>query len=78
VSGYRLSGPTGTVFLFRIMVGAVGPLELRRLLTGCLHTTGTTPDAQRPGWRSPCESAIPGSNTNNEPMPPDDVTRRQV
>lgn len=53
VSGNRLSGSTGAMFLFRIMVGAVAPLELSVLWTGARRTADTTPDAQRPTWRSP-------------------------
>jgi hypothetical protein len=41
------------MFLFRIMVGAVAPLELSVLWTGARRTADTTPDAQRPTWRSP-------------------------
>ena len=67
VTGYHLSGSTGTVFLFGIMVGAVAPLELSVLWTGAPRTAATTPDAQRPTWRSPTEPATPGSNTNSEP-----------
>ena len=67
VTGYRLSGSTGTVFLFGIMVGAVAPLELRALWTGSPRTAATTPDAQLPTWHSPTEPATPDSNTNSEP-----------
>ena len=67
VTGYRLSGSTGTVFLFGIMVGAVAPLELSALWTGSRRTAATTLDAQLPTWRSPTEPATPDSNTNSEP-----------
>jgi hypothetical protein len=71
VFGYHLSGSTGTVFLFGIMVGAVALLELSVLWTGARRTADTTPAAQRPAsdvkWRSPTKSATPGSNTNSEP-----------
>ena len=70
---YHLSGSTGTVFLFGIMVGAVAPL-----LTGSPRTADTTPDAQRSTWRSSTKSATPGSNTNSEPTPSQDHRRRRI
>jgi hypothetical protein len=58
------------MFLFRIMVGAVAPLNRSALWPGCPHTTNPTPDAQQPTSRSPTEPTTPDSNTNNEPTPP--------
>ena len=65
------TGSAGTLFLLGIMVGAVALLELSVPLARERCTADTTPDAQRPAsnvtWRSPTESATPGSNTNSEP-----------
>ena len=38
VSGYHLTGSTGTLFLFGIAIGAVASLELCLLLTGTRPT----------------------------------------
>ena len=72
--GYHLTGSTGTLFLFGILVGAVGLLELRVFFSGPQRTAGRGPDAQPPAsnvkWRSSTEPATPGSNTNSEPTAP--------
>jgi hypothetical protein len=76
VTGYRLSGSTGTVFLFGIMVGAVAPLELSLLLAGARRTASRAADARRRAAsfnvkrRSSTGTATPDSHTNSEPTAP--------
>jgi hypothetical protein len=75
VFGYHLTASTGTLFLFGILVGAVGLLELRVRLSGPRRTASRGgPDAQPPAsnvkWRPSTEPATPGSNTNSEPTAP--------
>jgi hypothetical protein len=74
VFGYHLTASTGTLFLFGILVGAVGLLELRVRLSGPRRTAGRGPDTQPRAsnvkWRSSTEPATPGSNTNSEPTAP--------
>jgi hypothetical protein len=66
VSDYRLSGWTGAMFLLRIMVGVVAPLESSVLWTG-RHTADTQPLTSNVKRRSTTEPATPDSNTNSEP-----------
>ena len=58
VFGYHVTGSTGTLFLFGIMVGAVGMLGLSVLLAGARRTAGRGRDARRNLERSQRETAF--------------------
>ena len=47
VFGYHVTGSTGTLFLFGIVIGAVGMLGLSVLLAGARRTAGRRRDARR-------------------------------
>jgi hypothetical protein len=48
VLGYHVTGSTGTLFLFGIVIGAVAMLGLSVLLAGAQRTAGRGPRARRP------------------------------
>ena len=56
VFGYHVTGSTGTLFLFGIVIGAVGMLGLSVLLAGARRTAGRGRDAQRELERSQRET----------------------
>ena len=58
VFGYHVTGSTGTLFLFGIVVGAVGMLGLCVLLAGARRTAGRGRDARRELKRSQRETAF--------------------
>ena len=58
VFGYHVTGSTGTLFLFGIVVGAVGMLGLSVLLAGARRTAGRGRDARRDLQRSQRETAF--------------------
>lgn len=58
VFGYHVTGSTGTLFLFGIVVGAVGMLGLAVLLAGARRTAGRGRDARRDLRRSQRETAF--------------------
>ena len=58
VFGYHVTGSTGTLFLFGIVVGAVGMLGLSLLLAGARRTAGRGRDARRDLQRSQRETAF--------------------
>ncbi len=58
VFGYHVTGSTGTLFLFGIVVGAVGMLGLSVLLAGARRTAGRGRDARRELKRSQRETAF--------------------
>ena len=58
VFGYHVTGSTGTLFLFGIVVGAVGMLGLCVLLAGARRTAGRGRDARRDLKRSQRETAF--------------------
>jgi hypothetical protein len=58
VVGYHVTGSTGTLFLFGIMVGAVAMLGLSVLLAGARRTAGRGRDARDDLKRSQRETAF--------------------
>ena len=58
VFGYHVTGSTGTLFLFGIVVGAVAMLGLSVLLAGARRTAGRGRDARRDLQRSQRETAF--------------------
>jgi hypothetical protein len=56
--GYHVTGSTGTLFLFGIVVGAVGVLGLAVLLAGARRTAARGRDARRQLARSQRETAF--------------------
>jgi hypothetical protein len=58
VFGYHVTGSTGTLFLFGIVVGAVAMLGLCVLLAGARRTAGRGRDARRDLKRSQRERAF--------------------
>jgi hypothetical protein len=60
--GYHVTGSTGTLFLYGIVVGAVGLLGLSLLLAGA-RRTAARPARRGPGWRSPAARPPPPART---------------
>jgi hypothetical protein len=58
VFGYHVTGSTGTLFLFGMVVGAVVLLGLSVLLAGARHTAGRGRDARRQLAQSQRETAL--------------------
>jgi hypothetical protein len=58
VFGYHVTGSTGTLFLFGIVVGAMGMLGLAVLLAGARRTAGRGRDARHELKRSQRETAF--------------------
>src|SRR6478672_9890154 len=58
VFGYPVTGSTGTLFLFGIVIGAVGMLGLCVLLAGARRTAGRGRDARRDLKNSQRETAF--------------------
>jgi hypothetical protein len=58
VFGYHTTGSTGTLFLFGIVIGAVGMLGLCVLLAGARRTAGRGRDARRDLKNSQRETAF--------------------
>ena len=58
VFGYHVTGSTGTLFLFGIVIGAVGMLGLCVLLAGARRTAGRGRDARHELKRSQRETAF--------------------
>ncbi len=58
VSGYHVTGSTGTLFLFGIVIGAVAMLGLSVLLAGARRTAGRGRDARRDLAKSQRETAF--------------------
>ncbi|MGD1109503.1 MAG: hypothetical protein ABR885_04320 [Mycobacterium sp.] len=58
VFGYHVTGSTGTLFLFGILIGAVAMLGLSVLLAGARRTAGRGRDARRDLERSQRETAL--------------------
>src|SRR5271166_6025407 len=58
VFGYHVTGSTGTLFLFGILVGAVAMLGLSVLLAGARRTAGRGRDARRDLQNSQSETAF--------------------
>jgi hypothetical protein len=62
--GYHVTGSTGTLFLFGIVVGAVAMLGLCVLLAGARRTAGRGRDARRELQRSQRETAFLNQERN--------------
>jgi hypothetical protein len=62
VFGYNVTGSTGTLFLFGIVVGAVAMLGLSVLLAGARRTAGRGRDARHELKRSQHETAFPNQD----------------
>ncbi|BBZ34643.1 hypothetical protein [Mycolicibacterium confluentis] len=58
VFGYHVTGSTGTLFLFGIVVGAVAMLGMSTLLAGARRTAARGQDARRELARSQRETAF--------------------
>jgi len=58
VFGYHVTGSTGTLFLFGIVIGAAAMLGLSVLLAGASRTAGRGRDARRDLARSQRETAL--------------------
>ncbi len=58
VLGYHVTGSTGTLFLFGIVIGALAMLGLSVLLAGARRTAGRGRDARRDLARSQRETAL--------------------
>ena len=58
VLGYHVTGSTGTLFLFGIVIGALAMLGLSVLLAGAQRTAGRGRDARRELQRSQREAAF--------------------
>jgi hypothetical protein len=58
VLGYHVTGSTGTLFLFGIVIGALAMLGMSVLLAGAHRTAGRARDARRELRRSRRESAF--------------------
>ena len=58
VLGYHVTGSTGTLFLFGIVIGALAMLGLSMLLAGAHRTAGRGRDARRELQRSQREAAF--------------------
>ena len=57
VLGYHVTGSTGTLFLFGIVIGALAMLGMSVLLAGALRTAGRGRDARGARQRSQREAA---------------------
>src|ERR1700687_4501143 len=71
VFGYHVTGSTGTLFLFGIVVGAVAMLGLSVLLAGARRTAGRGRDARHELKRSQRETAFLNQERDQrlEPQP---------
>jgi hypothetical protein len=58
VLGYHVTGSTGTLFLFGIVIGALAMLGMSVLLAGAHRTAGRGRDARRQLQRSQREAAL--------------------
>ncbi len=58
VFGYHVTGSTGTLFVFGMVIGAVAMLGLSVLLAGARRTAGRGKDARRDLARSQSEAAF--------------------
>jgi hypothetical protein len=89
VFGYHVTGSTGTLFLFGIVIGAVGMLGLCVLLAGARRTVGRGRDARRDLKNSQRETAFlnqdrdrrlehpPVGAANGSPVSPERATDRR-
>ena len=70
VLGYHVTGSTGTLFLFGIVIGALAMLGMSVLLAGARRTAGRGRDARRELKRSQreAESCAPGPRLPTQPV----------
>lgn len=80
VFGYHVTGSTGTLFLFGIVIGAVAMLGLSVLLAGARRTAGRGRDARRDLAKSQRETAFLSRDRDTllEHQQVDDATRVPV
>lgn len=91
VLGYHVTGSTGTLFLFGIVVGAVAMLGLSVLLAGARHTAGRGRNARHELTRSRRENAFlndergerlerqrDGVTTGSIVNPPESTSRNRI
>lgn len=69
VLGYHVTGSTGTLFLFGIVIGALAMLGMSVLLAGARRTAGRGRDARRELQRSRRESAFVNRDHDFEHQP---------
>ena len=69
VLGYHVTGSTGTLFLFGIVVGALAMLGLSVLLAGARRTAGRGRDARRELQRSQRETAFVNRDRDFQQQP---------
>ncbi len=67
VFGYHVTGSTGTLFLFGIVIGALGMLGLSVLLAGARRTAGRGRDARRDLAQSQRETAFLNRDRDQRP-----------
>ncbi len=69
VLGYHVTGSTGTLFLFGIVIGALAMLGMSVLLAGAQRTAGRGRDARRELQRSQREAAFVNRDHDSEHQP---------
>jgi hypothetical protein len=67
VLGYHVTGSTGTLFLFGIVIGALAMLGMSVLLGGAHRTAGRGRDARRQLQRSQREAAFVNRDFEQQP-----------
>ncbi|HTQ19372.1 hypothetical protein [Mycobacterium sp.] len=78
VLGYHVTGSTGTLFLFGIVIGALAMLGMSVLLAGARRTAGRGRDARRELKRSQREAAFVNRDHDFERQPVDETTGSTV
>ncbi|MGA9675301.1 MAG: hypothetical protein WBR28_08625 [Mycobacterium sp.] len=68
VLGYHVTGSTGTLFLFGIVIGALAMLGMSVLLAGAHRTAGRGRDARRELQRSQREAAFVNRDFEHQPV----------
>jgi len=71
VLGYHVTGSTGTLFLFGIVIGALAMLGMSVLLAGAHRTAGRGRDARRQLQRSQREAAFVNRDFEQQPANPE-------
>jgi hypothetical protein len=69
VLGYHVTGSTGTLFLFGIVIGALAMLGMSVLLAGALRTAGRGRDARGERQRSQREAAFVNRDRDFQQQP---------
>jgi hypothetical protein len=78
VLGYHVTGSTGTLFLFGIVIGALAMLGMSVLLAGARRTAGRGRDARRELQRSQREAAFVNRDHDFEHQPASAATGSRV